>query len=46
VTVPSKQPNVRDHIRVNMHRGKIVDAVIKAILDLHVFGELDILRIQ
>jgi hypothetical protein len=35
--VPKKQPDhqfkVDDHIRVSMHGGKIVDAVIKAILD-------------
>jgi small-conductance mechanosensitive channel len=35
--VPKKQPDhqfeVGDHIRVSMHGGKIVDAVIKAILD-------------
>jgi hypothetical protein len=29
----TKQPNVGDHIRVSMHGGKIVDAVIKAIID-------------
>jgi hypothetical protein len=27
--VPSKQPRVGDKIRVSMHGGKIVDAVIK-----------------
>jgi hypothetical protein len=29
----AKQPRVGHHIRVSMHGGKIVDAVIKAILD-------------
>jgi hypothetical protein len=31
--VPNKQPKVGDKIRVSMHGGKIVDAVIKAIID-------------
>jgi hypothetical protein len=31
--MPAKQPRVGDKIRVSMHGGKIVDAVIKAILD-------------
>jgi hypothetical protein len=31
--MPGKQPKVGDHIRVSMHGGKIVDAVIKAIID-------------
>jgi hypothetical protein len=29
----AKQPKVGDQIRVSMHGGKIVDAVIKAIID-------------
>jgi hypothetical protein len=31
--VPTKRPKVGGHIRVNMHSGKIVDAVIKAVHD-------------
>jgi hypothetical protein len=31
--MPAKQPKVGDHIRVSMPGGKIVEAVIKAILD-------------
>jgi hypothetical protein len=31
--MPGKQPKVGDHIRVSMHGGKIVDAVIKAIIE-------------
>ena len=31
--MPAKQPRVGDKIRVSMHGGKIVDAVIKAIID-------------
>jgi hypothetical protein len=31
--MPAKSHKVGDHIRVSMHGGKIVDAVIKAILD-------------
>jgi hypothetical protein len=31
--MPDKQPKVGDHIRVSMHGGRIVDAVVKAILD-------------
>jgi hypothetical protein len=31
--MPSKQPKVGDHIRVSMHGGRIVDAVIKAVLE-------------
>ncbi len=31
--MPRKQPKVGDKIRVSMHGGKIVDAVIKAIID-------------
>jgi hypothetical protein len=31
--MPAKQPKVGDKIRVSMHSGKIVDAVIKAVLD-------------
>jgi hypothetical protein len=31
--MPAKSHKVGDHIRVSMHGGKIVDAVIKAIID-------------
>jgi hypothetical protein len=31
--VSIKQPKVGDHIRVSMHGGKIVGAVMKAIID-------------
>jgi len=31
--MPAKPHKVGDHIRVSMHGGKIVDAVMKAILD-------------
>jgi hypothetical protein len=31
--MPDKHPKVGDKIRVNMHSGKIVDAVIKAVID-------------
>jgi hypothetical protein len=31
--MPAKSPKAGDKIRVSMHGGKIVDAVIKAILD-------------
>ncbi len=33
VGMPGKQPKVGDHIRVSMHAGRIIDAVIKAIID-------------
>jgi hypothetical protein len=31
--MPAKSYKVGDHIRVNMHSGKIVDAVIKAVIE-------------
>jgi hypothetical protein len=31
--VPREQPKVGDHIRVSMHGGKIVDAVVKTVID-------------
>jgi hypothetical protein len=31
--MPDKQRKVGDKIKVNMHAGKIVDALIKAIID-------------
>jgi hypothetical protein len=31
--MPAKSYKVGDHIRVSMHGGKIVDSVIKAVLD-------------
>ncbi|MGB7436991.1 MAG: hypothetical protein WBR26_11585 [Candidatus Acidiferrum sp.] len=39
--MPKKDPHhpkVGDHIRVNMHSGKIIDAVIKAVLDGYTNG--------
>jgi hypothetical protein len=33
-----KQPKVGDHIRVSMHGGRIVDAVIKAVHDEYTDG--------
>jgi hypothetical protein len=38
VGMPSKQPKVGDHIRVSMHGGRIIDAVIKAVHDEYTDG--------